>query len=200
MYKFIKSSSNIKPKIIDLTSSSYGIYYRKNIEEKVDELGNAFYKYDEIYLPNNFRFKIDDIEVYSAKIEEILAKLNSDFENLKEQKYLENDSKADLARYNQEFTITIQDKECTFDTSSKTQKDLLTAFAVCFSTGRTYDGWVTNNGVELDLTLEDVATIATTFKELSNVYPKWKEFKEQIDKAVTIAELESIVIDYEMGE
>ena len=118
------------------------------------------------------------------------------FEIKKAEKYQENDLKSDLARYNQEFTITIQDKECIFDTSSKTQKDLLTAFAVC-STGSTYDGWITNNGVELDLTLEDVATISVTFKELSNVYPKWKEFKEQIDNAVTIAELESIVIDYD---
>jgi len=145
------------------------------------------------------RFEESDKALWALKYYEVLEGNTVSFV-LRDMKHEENDKKADEKRYNQEFTITIQDKECTFDTSSKTQKDLLTAFAVCFSTGRTYDGWVTNNGVELDLTLEDVATIATTFKELSNVYPKWKEFKEQIDKAVTIAELESIVIDYEMGE
>ena len=118
---------------------------------------------------------------------------------VKKNKYLENDEKAKEARYNQEFTITIQEQECVFDTSAQTQADLLTAFAVC-STGETYDGWVTNNGVELNLTLEDVALISNTFKELSNVYGKWNQFKELIDAAQTVAEVQAIDIDYNESE
>ena len=117
----------------------------------------------------------------------------------KKNKYLENSNKAKEARYNQEFTITVQSRICTFDTSEETQRDLLTAFAVC-STGGTYDGWTTNNGVELDLTLEDVALISNTFKELSNVYGKWNQFKELIDAAQTIADLEAIDINYNESE
>lgn len=117
----------------------------------------------------------------------------------KKNKYSENDEKAKDARYNQEFTITVQEQECVFDTSAQTQADLLTAFAVC-STGETYDGWVTNNGVELNLTLEDVTLISNTFKELSNVYGKWNQFKEQIDAAQTIADVQAIDIDYNESE
>ncbi len=117
--------------------------------------------------------------------------------DIKAEKYEENDYKASQARYCRGFTITIQEQECVFDTTQTTQTDLLTAFAVC-STGATYDGWVTNNGVELDLTLEDVALISATFKQKSNVYGKWNEYKTDIDRAQTIKELERIVIDYDL--
>lgn len=118
------------------------------------------------------------------------------FEIAKADKYAENDFKASEARYNQEFILTVQDKICLFDTSEQTQRDLLTAFAVC-STGATYDGWITNNGVELDLTLEDVALVSATFKEKSNVYGKWNEYKQAIDNAETIAYVEGININYD---
>lgn len=117
-------------------------------------------------------------------------------ESAKTDKYSENDMKASEARYNQEFTLTIQGQECVFDTKATTQADLLTAFAVC-SSGATYDDWVTNNGIQLDLTLEDVALISTTFKEKSNVYLKWNEYKTAIDEAETIADIERIIINYD---
>lgn len=118
------------------------------------------------------------------------------FTQAKAEKYAENDTKASQSRYSKEFTITIQEQECVFDTKATTQADLLTAFAVC-STGATYDGWVTNNGVELDLTLEDVALISQTFKVESNVYGKWNEYKQAIDNAETIEDIERIEIDYD---
>ena len=114
---------------------------------------------------------------------------------VKNAKYLENDTKASEARYSQEFTITVQNKECLFDTTEQTQRDLLTAHAVCIS-GVTYDGWVTNNGVELDLTLEDVILISQTFKEKSSVYQQWKEYKTEIDEAQTVEQVEGIEINY----
>lgn len=116
-------------------------------------------------------------------------------EKAKAEKYLENDKKASQARYSKEFTITLQEQECVFDTSQTTQTDLLTAFAVC-SSGATYDGWVTNNGVELNLTLEDVALISQTFKAESDVYHQWNEYKSAIDSASTIEDVESIDIVY----
>lgn len=72
---------------------------------------------------------------------------------------------------------------------------MLTAFAVC-STGTTYDGWVTNNGVVLNLTIEDVALISQVFKEKSNVYGKWNEYKTLIDNAATVEEVNAIEIVY----
>lgn len=116
-------------------------------------------------------------------------------QSLKESKYIENDTKANISRYSKEFTLTIQDKECVFDTKEQTQTDLLTAFAVC-TAGYTYTGWVCNNGVVVDLTLEDLLQIQATFKELSNVYPKWNEYKDRIDNAKTLREVEDIIIEY----
>ena len=117
------------------------------------------------------------------------------FVKAKQLKYEENNTKASLSRYNQEFEIEIQEQLCVFDTSEQTQRDLLTAFAVC-STGETYDGWVTNNGVVLNLTIEDVALISQVFKEKSNVYGKWNEYRQAIDEATTIEEVNAIEIVY----
>ena len=140
------------------------------------------------------KFKIENNKIVQKSDEEYEKE---QFEKAKQLKYRENEEKSDYARYNQNFTVIVQEKECVFDTSSKTQTDLLTAFAVC-STGLTYDGWITNNGIELNLTLDDVSLISAYFKELSNVYPKWNYFKNLIDNAKTIEELNSIVIDYSL--
>ena len=199
MYKFRKSSSTICPTVIDKTSSSFGVYYRKNIKQIQKENVNGEkikeFEYDEIYLPNSFKFNIDDEDIYIAKIEEIIKTEKDKFNELKKLRQLENDNKAKDARYNQEFTITIQDKECVFDTSMTTQADLLTAFCVC-STGTTYDNWVTNNGISLNLTLEDVILISNTYKELSNVYDKWNDYKQKIEQAQTIEELNNLNLEY----
>lgn len=117
--------------------------------------------------------------------------------NLKKMKYDENDTKADLKRYGQTFILTLQDKNCEFDTKAQTQADLLTAFAVC-TTGQAYDNWVCNNGVVIDLTMEDVVIISNKFKEMTNVYPHWNYYKALIDNAKTVAEVEAIVIDYDI--
>lgn len=117
------------------------------------------------------------------------------FEIAKSDKYAENDRKASESRYGKEFTVTVQNQDCVFDTKQTTQADLLTAFAVC-SSGGTYDGWVTNNGVELDLTLEDVALISQVFKAESDVYHQWNEYKQAIDEAETLEEVNNIIIDY----
>lgn len=138
-------------------------------------------------------------EQYIYKKGKVIKNPNYEAEKLAElkvEKSAENDQKASEARYGKEFTITIQEQECVFDTKASTQADLLTAFAVC-STGATYDGWVTNNGIELDLTLEDVALISQTFKAESDVYHKWNEYKQAIDNAATIEQVEGIVIDYD---
>lgn len=152
----------------------------------------AGFQFSAQYMTCDIRETEEALEAWGFTQEEELARMKND-------KYLENDEKAKEARYNQEFTITVQSRICTFDTSAQTQADLLTAFAVC-STGETYNGWVTNNGVELDLTLEDVALISNTFKELSNVYGKWNQFKELIDAAQTVADVQAIDIDYNESE
>lgn len=145
---------------------------------------------EEIYF-NRERYIYEDGEIVLNPNyeEEQLAKAKAD-------KYAENDLKASETRYNQEFTIKLHNRNCIFDTSEQTQRDLLTAFAVC-SSGGTYDGWVTNNGVTLNLTLEDVTLISATFKEKSDVYGTWNEYKTAIDEAETIEEVNNIIINYD---
>ncbi|MBE7084222.1 MAG: DUF4376 domain-containing protein [Clostridiales bacterium] len=135
---------------------------------------------------------------YMFKNGKIVKNPNYPIEQLKKAKtakYEENSQKAKEARYSKKFTVTLQEKECEFDTSEETQRDLLTAFDVC-SSGITYDGWITNNGVEIDLTLEDILIISATFKEKSSVYGQWNAYKTAIDNASTVEEVERITINY----
>ncbi len=144
------------------------------------------------YLTKEIKETEEALEAWDFTDAELIERVKKD---LLEQ----NNVKAKEARYNQNFSITVQGQICDFDTSDETQRDLLTAFDVC-STGATYDGWITNNGVELNLTLEDILLIFSSFKELSNVYPKWKQFKEQIDSASTLKKVNAINIDYNESE
>lgn len=79
-FKRVKGSAN--PPVIDATSSVTGVYYRKNVEEIIEEDGNILYTYDEIKMPNEYRFEIQDENIYAAKLDEIIAA-----ENQKERNY-----------------------------------------------------------------------------------------------------------------
>ena len=180
------------------------INYNLNIEAMI---ADGYKEFVEIERPMTNRFyhieyvnNIDDVSeiiVYDETQEEADERT---LLTAKQEKYMENNTKAKEARYNQEFTITIQEQECLFDTTEETQRDLLTATNYCMATGEAYEGWITNNGVELNLTLEDIVLISTTFKELSNVYPIWKEYKDMINEATTVEEVDAITIDYSKEE
>ena len=173
-------------------------YYVNIINDKIDGKTECFTEADGLVCYETSKEVWDNIDQYIWNGKKLVKNPNYEAEQLakaKSEKHAENDYKASEARYNQEFTITIQEQECVFDTKQTTQADLLTAFAVC-SSGETYDGWVTNNGVELDLTLEDVALISQVFKQKSNVYGKWNEYKTAINEAETIEEVEGIDINY----
>ena len=81
-FTFKKVNSTVQPPIIDTTSSTTGVYYRKNIETITDEDGKVSYNYDEIKMPNEYRFEIKDENIYAAKLEEII-----NAENRKERNY-----------------------------------------------------------------------------------------------------------------
>ena len=99
-------------------------------------------------------------------------------------------------RYSQTFTVELHKQECVFDTTEQTQSDLQTA-AIVTSTGGTYNNWVTNNGVVLNLTAEDIQTVFGLFFALvSPLYTKQLEYVEQINSCETIEELEKIEISY----
>ena len=118
------------------------------------------------------------------------------FEKVKALKLKEAETKCSERRYNQIFTVELQEQECEFDTTEQTQSDLQTA-AIVTSSGGTYDNWVTNNGVVLNLTMQDVQTVfAQFFLLVSPLYTKQLEYIQQINACTTSEEIEAIVINY----
>lgn len=114
----------------------------------------------------------------------------------KKQKLEESTNKLNEKRYGQLFTVTLQGKECEFDTTEQTQKDLNTA-GIVIATNSVYPDWTTNNGITLDLTQEDLQIIYNSFFPLvSPLYKKELIYKEQIENAQTIEEVQKIEIDY----
>lgn len=110
-----------------------------------------------------------------------------------------NDNTANFIRYNNEFIVNIQNKDCLFKTNTETQVDIQTALLTLLSGANTYDSWITENGIELNLTLEDIKIISNKFKETSNIYPKWLYYYDKINNCNNIEELNNLTIDYSIG-
>jgi hypothetical protein len=172
-------------KIVDKKSNLCDIYYGDNIEwgnkqgytlldVEQSEIDNQWYLAK--YCPHKEKSVLFQ-EAVSAKLEE-------------------NNKKADEKRYNQTFTLTIQKKECLFDTSAKTNSDIQTATLYILAGNETYDGWISNNGIVLNLTKDNVVAIASKIRELVNVYPTWKKYYDKINSCTTIEEVNAIEIEY----
>ena len=114
----------------------------------------------------------------------------------KQKKLAENSEKLNLKRYGQSFSVILQEKECVFDTTEQTQSDLQTA-AIVTSSGGTYDNWVTNNGVVINLTAEDLQKIFICFFQLvSPLYQLDLQYKNEIENATSAEDVENIEIEY----
>ena len=113
----------------------------------------------------------------------------------KNKKHEENQKALDKARTSHVFTVTLQNHECEFDTTDKTQADLNSA-AISASMGQPWL-WTTNNRISLMLTAEDIQTISATYMTVvNNDIKKWTYFDELIENATTLEEVEAIRIDY----
>ena len=98
----------------------------------------------------------------------------------KNKKYEENQKALDKARTSHVFTVTLQNHECEFDTTDKTQADLNSA-AISASMGQPWL-WTTNNRISLMLTAEDIQTISATYMTVvNNDIKKWTYFDELIE-------------------
>jgi len=154
---------------------------------------------------NGLRIEETDKNLFALEPNEIIVDgepvINPDyeqehFEQVKALKLKEAETKCTEKRYNQTFTVTLQEQDCEFDTTEQTQSDLQTA-AIVTSSGGTYDNWVTNNGVVLNLTMQDVQTVfAQFFLLVSPLYTKQLEYIQQINACTTAEEIEAIVINY----
>ena len=113
----------------------------------------------------------------------------------KNKKYEENQKALDKARTSHVFTVTLQNYECEFDTTDKTQADLNSA-AISASMGQPWL-WTTNNRITLSLTTEDIQIVSLAYMQSVNAdIAKWTEFEEQIEQAQSVDEVNNINLDY----
>ena len=116
----------------------------------------------------------------------------------KNKKYEENQKALDKARTSHVFTVTLQNQECEFDTTDKTQADLNSA-AISASMGQPWL-WTTNNRITLSLTTEDIQIVSLAYMQSVNAdIAKWTEFEEQIEQAQSVEAVNAIVLDYTNG-
>ena len=116
----------------------------------------------------------------------------------KNKKYEENQKALDKARTSHVFTVTLQNHECEFDTTDKTQADLNSA-AISASMGQPWL-WTTNNRITLSLTAEDIQIVSLAYMQSVNAdIAKWTEFEEQIEQAQSVEAVNAIVLDYTNG-
>ena len=165
------------------------IAYVANSKEELENL--QYIKFSDIietqdnYVLDNGVFVKQDEFYFSQKLSEA-----------KNKKFLENFEKLNEKRYGQSFTVFLQNKECVFDTSEQTQSDLQTA-AIVTSSGQTYDNWITNNGININLSADDIKLIfAGFFPLVSPLYQLDLYYKNLINNANSIEEVENIVINY----
>ena len=113
----------------------------------------------------------------------------------KNKKYEENQKALDKARTSHVFTVTLQNHECEFDTTDKTQADLNSA-AISASMGQPWL-WTTNNRITLSLTAEDIQIVSLAYMQSVNAdIAKWTEFEEQIEQAQSVEAVNNINLDY----
>ena len=118
-------------------------------------------------------------------------------EQVKFEKHNENQKALDKARTSHVFTVTLQNQECEFDTTDKTQADLNSA-AISASMGQPWL-WTTNNRITLSLTVEDIQIVSLAYMQSVNAdIAKWTEFEEQIEQAQTVDEVNNISLDYSL--
>ena len=113
----------------------------------------------------------------------------------KNKKYEENQKALDKARTSHIFTVTLQNHECEFDTTDKTQADLNSA-AISASMGQPWL-WTTNNRITLSLTTEDIQIVSLAYMQSVNAdIAKWTEFEEQIEQVQSVEAVNKINLDY----
>lgn len=113
----------------------------------------------------------------------------------KSQKHLENTQKAKQAVENGHVTF----KNAQFETNAQTVGDLTATMLLMQASGSTEPYiWLSKDDLAVELTVKDFGTLGGLIAEYKNTI--WQEkyiaFKNQIEQAETLTELEEIKIEY----
>lgn len=144
----------------------------------------------ELLIDDEFKYVIFDGNYTYCVLNEDLDTLNE----LKNKKQEENILKAKEAVE----TGYVEYKDAQFETNAQTVGDLTATMLLMQTTGMlTYD-WLSRDDKIVTLTLEDFSLLGGLIAEYKNYIwsVKYLGFKEQIENAETLEEVEAIVIDY----
>lgn len=130
---------------------------------------------------------------------EIVKKSNEEYEQeqvikIKRNKFAENTTKAKAAIENG----YIKFKDAEFETNAQTVGDLTATMLLLQATGQEVYSWLSRDDKVIELSLEDFASLGALIAEYKNSVwnGKYLNYKEAIETAQTIKELNEIVIDY----
>ena len=121
--------------------------------------------------------------------------IKAEIARLKAEKQAENTQKAKLAVENGFVTF----KNAQFETNAQTVGDLTATMLILQASGSTEPYiWLSKDDLAVELTVEDFGTLGGLIAEYKNTI--WQEkyivFKNQIEQAETLTELEEIEIEY----
>jgi hypothetical protein len=185
-----QSESTQRPLEVDTTSTTSGVYLRRNIAETETD-GVVKYSYDEVLLPSEYKYDIADVEEYLAKL----------LQEFKAQKQAESDTKNKTVEFIKtsygklktttpvgELTTVMNSLAIIVQMSGNLQADMVRFYLE--------DGSIVGNQ---ELNQQQFAMlfseVITAYKAIDN---KSTMYKKAIQEAETLEELENIEINYEM--
>lgn len=185
MLNWYKAESFAKPLEVDCISTNSGVYLRKNIKEELFDIEgqeHIKYVYDEVLLPNDYRYPILDMEEYKSKL----------LEDLKREMLIDNEGSLELKECIKTSKGDFNIKTPTYDFifCLMALKDLPSG--VPAGTIRYYDGTPAPA-----MTQAEVQELYAEFVQLvAGLDSKFTTTKNQILNAETIDELFAIKIEY----
>ena len=116
------------------------------------------------------------------------------FNQKKQEKHIENTQKAKQAVENGYVTF----KNAQFETNAQTVGDLTATMLMLQASGIETYSWLSKDDKVVELTVEDFSTLGGLIAEFKNAVwnEKYIAFKNQIEQAKTLTELEEIEIEY----
>lgn len=121
-----------------------------------------------------------------------------EFDNAKDSKLLENTTKAKATIENGYVVY----KDAQFETNSQTVSDLTATMLIMQAGTIEKYSWLSKDDKVVELTVDDFALLGDLIAQFKNAI--WNvlyiNYKNQIEKATTVEEIEAIVIEYDIPE
>ncbi len=152
-----------------------------------------------VFMPHYSELSIQETErpIVNFEFGDTPEYIAEELAQVKAAKQAENDEKAYAKIDTITFTHTVQGQECLFKCNKETQSDLVAAAIGFMARVLTAKDWTASNGVTVELTQTDVATVLGMFDSTLNpIWAHWGIIKLAVENATNKPEVEAIVVDY----